>query len=101
MNKFRPQAINPRWKLVENRKYRGTFSNNWQTRIEWFPAGYGINKRTIAKQFRKLHYLACHSPKPVALKWHSAYNQFSNKHFANRGKASIRFLNTWTAHSWL
>lgn len=100
-NKFRPQAIDLRWKLKENRKYRGTFSNNWQTRIEWFPAGYKLNKKTIAKQFRVLHYLACHSPEPIAKKYKPAYNQFENKHFASKGKASMRFLNTWTAHSWL
>jgi len=100
-NKFRPQAIDLRWKIKENRKYRGTFSNNWQTRIEWYPVGYKINKKTISKQFSKLHYLACHSPKPIALKWQSAYNTFMNKHFADKGKASMRFLNNNTCHSWL
>lgn len=101
MNKFRPQQTNLRWKLKENRKYRGTFSNNWQTRIDWFPAGYGVNKKTIAKQFRVLHYLACHAPEPIAKKWKSAYNQFMKKHFGDAGKASMRFLNTHTCHNWL
>ena len=100
-NKFRPQNLGKAYVMKERLAYGRTDPYNWQTRIEWYPVGYKLNKKTIAKQFQKLHYLACHAPEPVAKKWHSAYNQFSNKHFANRGKASIRFLNTWTAHSWL
>jgi hypothetical protein len=87
--------------MKQRLKYGRTDVYNWQTRIEWYPAGWGFNKRTIFKQFNKLHYLACHAPEPIAKKWNSAYNQFENKHFASRGNASMRFLNTWTAHSWM
>lgn len=100
-NKFRPQSIGKSYIMKQRLHYGRTDSYNYQTRIEWFPVGYTYNKKVIAKQFQKLHYLACHSPEPVAKKWQSAYNQFYKKHFASGGKASIRFLNTYTAHSWL
>jgi hypothetical protein len=101
MNRFRPQDLSKTFVMKERLKYGRSDSYNWQTRIEWYPAGYKLNKKTITKQFQKLHYLACHAPEPVAKKWKSAYNQFEKKHFAHGGKASMRFLNTWTAHSWL
>jgi len=87
--------------MKERLKYSHNDNYNFQTRIEWYPVGYKLNKKTITKQFQKLHYLACHAPKPVAKKWKSAYNLFHSKHFASKGKASMRFLNKWTAHSWL
>jgi len=100
--KFRPQN-NMRVFIMKARLRTGRNDHYqpWQTRIEWFPVGYKLNKKTISRQFSKLHYLACHSPKPIAKKWQSVYNVFMNKHFANSGKASMRFLNNWTAHSWL
>lgn len=101
MNKFRPQDIGKSYVMKQRLKYGRTDNYNWQTRIEWYPVGYSINKRTIAKQFQKLHYLACHAPKPVTMKYKLAYNQFENKYLASKGNASMRFLNTWTAHSWL
>lgn len=102
MNKFRPSSSMDTRNIMRMRlKYGRTDNYNWQTRTEWFPVGYGVNKKTIAKQFQKLHYLACHSPESVAKKWQPAYNAFQTKHFATKGKASMRFLNTWTAHSWL
>lgn len=101
MNKFRPQDLPKSYIMKQRLKYGQNDNYNWQTRIEWFPAGYGLNKRTIAKQFQKLHYLACHAPKLVAKRYKSAYTLFENKHFARKGKASMRFLNRYTCHSWL
>jgi len=104
MNKFRPQNLGNGYLLRQRYKYgygNSQHTYNWQTRIEWFPVGYSLNKKTIAKQFNRLHYLACHSPEPVAKKWQAVYNQFQKKHFGAYGTASMRFLNTWTAHSWL
>lgn len=102
MNKFRPSSSGTTLYIMKQRRIYGRTDNyNWQTRTEWYPVGYGLNKRTIMKQFIKLHYLACHAPESVTKKWQSAYNQFQNKHFASKGKASMRFLNTYTAHSWL
>jgi hypothetical protein len=100
-NKFRPQDLTKTFIMKERLKYGRSDNYNFQTRIEWYPVGYKLNKKTIVKQFGKLHYLACHAPEPVAKKWKSAYNQFEKKYFASSGNASMRFLNTWTAHSWL
>lgn len=100
-NKFRPQDFSKTYIMKERLRYGHNDNYNFQTRIEWFPVGYKLNKKTIAKQFGKLHYLACHSPKPIAKKWQSAYNIFMTKHFATKGKASMRFLNKHTCHSWL
>ena len=99
MNKFRPQNISKLFIMRERRVYGGRDSYNWQTRIEWYPVGYNVNKKTIARQFRKLHYLACHAPKPVAVKWRSAYNQFERKHFTKT--ASMRYANTYSCDAWL
>jgi hypothetical protein len=104
MNKrFRPQDISKRYTIrLRLKGYGSEWTNyNFQSRVEWYPVGYKLNQRTIVKTFQRLHYLACHAPKPIAKKYKSAYNNFENKYFANRGKASMRYLNTHTAHSWL
>ena len=100
-NKFRPQDMPKIWTIKTRRKGHGTDSYNWHPRVEWWPAGYGPNKKTIGRTFKVLHYKACHSPKKVASKYAKVYNNFENKHFARKGKASVRYLDTWTAHSWL
>jgi hypothetical protein len=102
-NKFRPQDMPKSWTIKSRLKgYDSTFdSYNFQTRVRWYPAGYRLNKQTIARTFSRLHYLACHSPKKVAIKYKSAYNEFETKHFARKGRTSVRYLNKWTAHSWL
>jgi len=101
MNRFRPQEINKRHTVrLRLQGYGNEWINyNWQTRVEWWPCGYSSNKIVIAKQFKRLHYLACHSPKPVQKRWAKAYRDFYKRHFGVAG--SIRYLNTWTAHSWL
>ena len=101
MNKFRPQDISKRYTMKQRRLTGRSESYNWQSRIEWYPVGWGFNKRTIGKQFSKLHYLACHAPAPVTKRWKKAYWEFERKHLANNGKASIRFINKWTCHAWL
>ena len=74
---------------------------NFVDRAKWYPAGWRFNKKVIGNQFSKLHYLACHAPAPVQKRWHGAYREFMNRHFGDRGKASVRYLNKWSAHSWL
>jgi hypothetical protein len=103
MNKFRPQDISKRYTISLRLKgYDRTFtSHNWQSRTEWYPVGYKLNKRTISKQFGRLHYLACHAPTPIQRKWRVTYNNFHTKHFGAVKGASMRYLNTWSAHSWL
>lgn len=101
MNKFRPQDIDTRY-IMQQRRMTGRSENyNWQSRVEWFPVGYRVNKKTIAKQFGRLHYLACHAPAPVNKRWQKAYANFMAKHFGAKGKASMRYLNEWSAHAWL
>lgn len=101
--KFRPQEL-PKRLIIKTRLngYDSTVINyNFQQRRRRFPVDYRLNEKTLSKIFSRLHYLACHSPKKVAKQYTKAYNNFGNKYFARRGNASTRYLNTWTAHSWL
>lgn len=100
-NKFRPQESHKIFIMKQRRKYGRTDSYNFQSRVEWYPIGYAINKKTISRQFSKLHNLACHSPKPIAKKWGQVYNQRCKKLFGDANNQSMRFANTWTANSWL
>ena len=100
-NKFRPSSSMTTLSIMrQRRKYGYTESYNWQNRVDWYPAGYRLNKQTIFTQFGKLHYLACHAPKAVAKKWQTVYNNFHNKHFGSH-TASMRYLNKWSCHNWL
>ena len=98
-SKFRPLNISKRHAMRERLKYGRAGNYHWQSRVEWFPAGYGFNKKTISRQFSKLHYLACHSPEPITKKWHKAYKNFYKKHFGVSG--SMRYINKYSCHSWL
>lgn len=101
MNKFRPQDVSTRY-IMKQRRVTGCAENyNWQTRIKWYPAGWKSNHISISRRFGHLHYLACHSPAPVQKKWHTVYKQFCRQHLADGGRASMRYLNTWTCHTWL
>lgn len=100
-NKFRPSSSNYKKRIMKLRlKYGHVDSYNWQSRAAWYPVGYRLNRRTISQQFGRLHYLACHSPEPVAKKWQQAYNNFHTRHFGTL-KGSMRYLNQWSCHSWL
>lgn len=103
MNRFRPQEITKRHTIrLRLQGYGNEWINyNWQSRVEWWPCGYGSNKKTIAKQFKRLHYLACHAPSPIQKKWRVTYNNFMIKHFGASGKGTMRYLNRWSCHSWL
>ena len=101
MNRFRPQGIDRKYRLRHRLRTGLRESWNWQTRAEWYPAGWQVNHRTLGRAFARLHYLACHAPDPVRAKHWSAYQVLYNRLFAGRGTASIRYLNTYTAHAWL
>lgn len=104
MNRFRPRENSVLERLRNNRRlgFRDYIGYNWQIRSNWWPAGYKLNHRTIAKQFQVLHYLACHSPKPVQRRWRKAALAFQTRYFGkSNSKASVRFLNNYTAHRWL
>lgn len=99
--RFRPQDLPKSYIMKQRLRYGRTDTYNWQTRVKWYPVGWGLNKRVIGDIFGRLHYLACHSPKPVRQRWRKAYKAFEAKYFASRGKASMRYLNNRTAHAWL
>jgi hypothetical protein len=100
-NKFRPQDISKHY-VVRMRLKTGRSENyNWQTRAQWHPAGWKSNQISIGRRFARLHYLACHAPGPVKQKWRIAYINLCNRLFAQAGRASIRYLNKYTAHTWL
>ena len=99
--RFCPQDLPKSYIMRERRLGGGRESYNFRSRIKWYPAGWGFNKKVIGNQFSNLHYLACRAPKPIQKKWANAYDNFMAKHFASKGKASVRFLNKYTCHSWL
>lgn len=102
MNKFRPSSsMDTRRIMRERRRYGHTDNYNWQGRVEWYPVGYRLNKKTISRQFSRLHYLACHAPDKTTKKWQKAYNNFYIKHFGAVRAGSMRYLNNWSCHSWL
>ena len=101
MNKFRPQDVSKRF-IIKQRLRTGRSDNyNWQSRVKWYPAGWGFNRRVLGDIHSRLHYLACHAPKPVQQRWRATYKNFMDKHFGDAGQASMRYLNTWSCHSWM
>lgn len=101
MNKFRPQDISKTFVMKQRLKTGRSDNYNWQSRVEWYPANWGKHKQQFAKRFARLHYLACHAPAPIQKRWKHAEQAFMNKHFGSGGKGSMRYLNKWSAHSWL
>ena len=99
-NRFRPQDISKQYVMKQRRLTGRSESYNFQSRVDWYPVGWKLNHRTISRQFTRLHYLACHAPDPVMLKWRPVYNTFYKKYFGSH-HASMRFANKHTAHSWL
>jgi len=100
--KFRPSSSMDTKNIIKQRlRYGYTDNDNWQSRIEWYPVGFKLNRKTIFKQFGKLHYLACHSPGPIQRKWSKAYDNFHTKHFGSFKGVSMRYLNNWSCHNWL
>jgi hypothetical protein len=86
--------------MLDRLKCGYTNNYNWQSRVEWYPAGFKLNRKNIFKQFGKLHYLACHSPVPIQKKWSKVYDNFHKRHFGTF-KGSMRYLNQWSCHAWL
>lgn len=97
---FRPQDL-PKSYIFKQRLNFGRSENyNWYTRVKWYPVGWGLNKKTLSKQFGRLHYLACHAPKPIQSKYTKIYQVFYKKHFGSK-HASVRYLNNYSCHSWM
>jgi hypothetical protein len=99
--KYRPMDVSKKYKIRYRLETGNRESYNWSSRVRWYPAGWKLNRQTLGRVFSKLHYLSCHAPEPIQKKWRIVYNQFQAKYFASRGKASNRYLNTYTAHKWL
>ena len=100
-NKYRPMDVSKKYRIRYRIETGRSESFNWRSRVRWYPAGWNINRQNLFRVFSKLHYLGCHAPKPIQKQWKKAYNLFMKKHFAIAGKASMRFLNNYTCHSWL
>ena len=104
MNKmFRPMELSKRATIKLRRKGYGNewINYNFPTRVKWWPAGWKYNQRVIGGIHSRLHYLACHSPEPIQKAWRAKYAVFMKKHFGEAGKASMRYLNKYSCHSWM
>ena len=99
MNKFRPQDISAKYKLKQYIRTGRIENYNWQTRVKWYPAGWGFNKKVLGTIFGRLHYLACHAPTPVQKRYQRAYRALEARLIPR--KASVRSINTYSAGAWL
>ena len=99
---FRPQDMSKRWTIKMRRQgYDKSFVNsNFHTRVRWYPVGYKPNHLALSRIAGRLHYLASHSPKTVAIKYKVVYNNFMIQHGPGH-KASFRYMNTWGSRVWL
>ena len=100
MNRFRPQNI-PKAHIFKQRLAYGRADNyNWQTRIRWLPVGLKKNQISILRRWQQIHHYASHAHSCLN-HWKVANKMFCKKHLGSEGKASCRYLNTYSAHSWL
>ena len=98
---YRPQALSKKFLIKERLKGGGRINYNFRDRIRWYPAGWKFNKKVLGNVHCKLHYLACHAPIPIQKRWARAYKVFCNQHFGTSGRATVRYLNTYSCHSWM
>lgn len=101
MKKFRPQQNKTLNRLRHQRRTGQTHCSNWQTYQKWYPACWLSHQQHFANTFYRLHYLACHAPLNVQIKWRKKYLKFLKTHFGDNQRASVRYLNAWSCHSWL
>ena len=100
MNKFRPQEIHKSFIIKQRLKYGRVDNYNWQTRSTWVPASFTKNQISIFRRWQQIHHFASHTKCPAG-HWKVANDMFMKQFFGSAGKASMRYLNTWSAHSWL
>ena len=100
-SKYRPTDVSKKYRIRYRIETGRSESFNWRSRVRWYPAGWQVNRQNLFRAFSKLHYLGCHAPKPIQKKWFIAYNQFEEKYFATKGKASKRYRENNTAYKWL
>lgn len=98
---YRPQDLPKRITIRERLKYGRSDNYNFVNRVKWYPAGWKLNHKTLGGIHSRMHYLACHAPRPIQQRWKAAYKVFVDRHFGHSGHASMRYLNTWSCHAWL
>jgi len=86
--------------MKQRLKYGRVDNYNWQTRSNWVPASFTKNQVSIFRRWQQIHHFACHTAKP-AQHWIIANRMFCKQFLGDSGKASMRYLNTWSAHRWL
>jgi len=101
MNKMLSPMAMDRVAQIRSRRLGYHENYNFLSRIKWYPAGYKLNQRVLCNIHSRLHYLACHAPEPIQKKWRATYAVFMKKHFGDASKASMRFLNKYSCHSWM
>ena len=100
MNKFRPQEVSKVSVMKQRLKYGRTDNYNWQTRTKWVPVGYTKNQISILRRWQQIHHYSSHAHH-CAPHWKVAEKMFNKQFLGSEGKASMRYLNKWSAHSWL
>ena len=100
MNRFRPQEIPKSYVMKERLKYGRVDNYSWQTRRKWIPAGFTKNQVSIFRRWQQIHHYASHAHSCLN-HWKVANKMFCKQFFGSEGKASCRYLNTYSAHSWL
>ena len=100
-NKYRPSDVSKKYRIRYRLETGRSESFHWHSRVRWYPVGWKLNRQTLGRIFSRLHYLGCHSPKPIQQKYKRVYNLFTEKYLATKGKASSRYRKNNTAHKWL
>ena len=81
-SKYRPMQLSPSYKhkaFLKKQKHR---SFNWVPYQLYVPDSY--RPVGLTKAFRVLHYLACHSPNKIRLKYQNSYNRLVKKHVPSK-----------------
>ena len=100
MNRFRPQELPKSYVMKQRLKYGRTDNFNCQTRVRWLPIGMTKNRVSILRRWQQIHHFASHTKRP-AQHWRVSNQMFCKQFLGSKGNASMRYLNTYSAHSWL
>lgn len=94
--KFRPTE-----KTKKTVRRGNGYNSNFAQREKYYAEGLPYNQRVLGNIFSRLHYLAYHAPGPMQKQWRKRYEVFMNKHLCHAGEASVRYVNTYSCHSWM
>jgi len=97
---FKPQDLPKKFTMQERRLGGKKINYNFVSRVKWKSFDWNINQIFLVNTHSRLHYLACHSPTKIQQRYKKVYTLFMNNHFGSH-KASIRYLNNWSCHSWM